>query len=568
MKIIESIKKNKLCIISFAVIAVVFICYGIIKSDFFLDETYNFRMANGDMTNAAFAGTTDSSLEDSVIDRVITHDEFENLVSATDNKFDYSGVYENSVGDVHPPLYPFILHTVFSIIGGGYSFAKYKAIALALNFVFYALTLFLLYKICKRLFGSDKIAVLTMILYGLSAMGLSNAVYIRMYLLITLLGVLLMYLIVVLLQTGKRFLYPLITLVIFVGFYSDYYFAIFAGILCAGACVYLLVKKQYKKLICFSLFALAGVALMILVFPEVLYDVFGRTGELSGQAAVENIVLTKNSGKKIMKLILFLGIAVFCMLIAVAVGIAAVILIIKNRKLKEVWNIIKKDANVHIALVLIIPAFIALIISALISPYIVARYVFNICPAIILTVSLAIYLLNKTSIKKPLLLSNRFAFAMMALSIAALFVIQPRYLYPEYREYNKIIDNYTDEPCVYYLERDCNPQIGSDLPQLIKFDDIFATDNLDSVGLRDYLKSKGDPDNIIFYFGTYTTRHAAQNDSVRVDEEYGDEQVEKKLEEVLDEVAEKTEYKSYEKLFDGGSSATYRLSKQPITSEE
>ncbi len=565
MKIIESIKKNKLCIISFAVITIVFICCGIIKSDFFLDEIYSFRKANTGFAETIFSGTAASSAEDSVIDRIITQEEIENLVSASDNKFDFPGVYINSISDVHPPMYAFILHTVFSVVGGGYSFAKYKAIALTLNFVFYALTLFLLYKICKRLFGSNKISTITMVLYGLSAMGLSNALYIRMYLLITLFSVLLAYLIVLLLQMGKRFLYPLITLVIFVGFYSDYYFAIYAGLLCAGACVYLLAKKQYKKLICFSLFALAGVALMILVFPEVLNDVFGRTGTLSGQAAVESIVTKKNYGYKLMK---FLGITSICLMVAILVGFVATIMIIKNRKVKEVLNIIRRDANAHIALMLCVPAFIALVISGVISPFTAARYAFNLCPFLVLTVSLTIYLLNKTSIKKTLLLSNRFAFAMMALSIAALFVIQPRYLYPEYREYNKIIDKYANEACVYYLESDYYSQIGSDIPQLIKFDNIFATDNLDSVGLRDYLKSKGDPDNIIFYFGTYTAKNAAQRGSVKVDEKYLKEQVDKKLEEVLNEVAEKTEYKSYEKLFNGDFSATYRLSKQLITSEE
>ncbi len=515
-------KRNKLYIISFAIILITFVLLGILKSSLFIDETYMYCMANGEMM--PFCGNSNSIKGDSVVDKVITQEEFFDLVSAEDNKFDYAGVYRNHVNDVHPPLYAYILHTLSSLIGGGYSFGKYKA--LALDFVIYILTLCVLCKLCKRLFASDRIAVITLILYGLSTIGLSTAIMIRMYVLLTLLTVLLAYLTVLLLQTGKRYIYPLITIVIFLGLFTQYYFAIYAAILCAAVCLYLLISKKYKSLLCFMLFALAGVVCVYFAFPACIDHLFADK-LVSGQNALDNLFnLTDNAAK----LIYYLIMVAKHMLIAVIVGILALVLIIKNGKLKDIKNIFRENDSVWRALIIIVPAYISILIIGIISPVFAERYVYNISPIIVLTVSLAIYVLNKINIMKTFL-SDKFAIMLLVLSLAALFVLRPSYVYLDYREYNDIIDEYADEPCVYF-DNNSNVPLTHSLPQLMRFNDVFVTNNTNSEAMKDYFNSYGDPDEIIVFIDTDKEWSSGYD-----------------ADKILEELSENTKYKNNEKLY-------------------
>lgn len=529
-------KKNKLLVISFAIILLAFACFGILKSNLFIDETYTFYMANGDMP--PFAGAENSVKGVNMTDKIISRQDFVDLVSASDNRFDYKGVYRNHVQDVHPPLYAFILHTVLSLIGGGYSYAKYKAIALALNFIIYLLTLLVLYKLCQRLTGSVKISTVTVILYGLSALGISTAIMIRMYVLLTLFTVLLAYLIVMLLQTGKRYIYPLIALVIFSGLMTQYYFVFYSALLCALVCLYMLIKKQYKKMLSLALFALAGVACMYFAFPACIDHLF--SGQLvSGQNAVNNLLnLTENAGK----LINYLIIETRTMSIAVLIGFTAVILIIENGKFKDIKSIFRENDSVWQMLIIIAPAYIALLIIGIISPIFAERYVYNISPIIVLTVSLALYVLNIIS-KKETLLSGKLAVVLLAALVGILFVIRPSNLFLEYREYNNIIDGYADVPCIYF-DNNFNAPLTNDAPQLIRFEDVFVSNNTNSEAMKNYLNKYGDPDEIIVYIDINDFWSSGY-----------------KADEILKELGENTGYKNHEKLFSSFLSETYIVSK-------
>ena len=85
---------KRLCVILMLLITVLFSFFAVLKSDLYIDETYSYCMSNGVMP--PFFGASNSIKGDSVIDKVITRQEFYDLVSASDNKFDYKNVYEST----------------------------------------------------------------------------------------------------------------------------------------------------------------------------------------------------------------------------------------------------------------------------------------------------------------------------------------------------------------------------------------------------------------------------------------------------------------------------------------
>ena len=127
-----------------------------------------------------------------------------------------------------------------------------------------------------------------MALYGLSTIGLSTMVMIRMYVLMTALTVLLALQVAELVKKPRPALYPLIGLTIFLGLMTQYYFVFYAFFLCAGYVLYALCRKDFKSLGLFALCAFAGVGLLLLCFPACLDQLFAEK-LVSGGSALQNL---------------------------------------------------------------------------------------------------------------------------------------------------------------------------------------------------------------------------------------------------------------------------------------
>ncbi len=103
------------------------------------------------------------------------------IAASESNTFNNASVYYNQRGDVHPPLYYMLLHTICSVFQGKFS----KWFGLGLNIVVLLLTLALLYRMCRLYLGGKWMAVLAAGVYGLSVGFISTALFIRMYALLT-----------------------------------------------------------------------------------------------------------------------------------------------------------------------------------------------------------------------------------------------------------------------------------------------------------------------------------------------------------------------------------------------
>lgn len=173
-----------------------------------------------------------------------------------ENTFNYASVYYNQRGDVHPPFFYMVLHTVCSIFQGSFS----KWYGLAVNILFMMLTLVVLYRMCGRYLGGKVLALCVAAVYGFSTGFVATAIFIRMYAIMTFMVVTSCYLHLQLAENHfkmNRRLLGKLALITFLGFYTHYYFVIYAIGIALVSCGWMLYKKKLGDMVCYVL-SMAG----------------------------------------------------------------------------------------------------------------------------------------------------------------------------------------------------------------------------------------------------------------------------------------------------------------------
>ena len=144
------------------------------KSGMFIDEIYTYGLSNSHYM--PFIGHGD---HDRIEEQIITRDDFYDYLAVTDSEpgFDFGSVYYNQVQDVHPPLYYWLLNVCSSLARDQFS----KWIGLIPDLILYLGVLVLLYALGMELFDHRAVSATTALLYGLSQVGLSTMLMIRMF---------------------------------------------------------------------------------------------------------------------------------------------------------------------------------------------------------------------------------------------------------------------------------------------------------------------------------------------------------------------------------------------------
>ena len=138
------------------------------------------------------------------------------------------------------------------------------------------------------------------------------------------------------------------------------------------------------------------------------------------------------------------------------------------------------------ALVIIIPAFVSFVVVAIVSPVPEIRYIYNLAPLLILAVIALLYVieLSDADIREGVRIFIGAAVCAMCLWHAR--CLPPDYLYAEYRDYDALLSEHADAPCVYIDDNYFSP-ITYDMLQLMNFNDFLVTNDTDSKALLDYL---------------------------------------------------------------------------------
>ena len=522
----QSIQRRWALLLALILITAVCFLFAGRKQGMFIDEIYTFGLSNSSY-RPFLGGLKYGSIEH----RVFTRAELLDYVSVTgDEGFDVGSVYYNQVHDVHPPLYYWLFNFASTLAKGSFS----MWIGLVLDFVIYLGCALMLYALVRRLGGSRLNGAAAAVLYGLSLIGLSTMLMIRMYVLLTLLTVVLAYFVADLMLDFKKRTCLFIGLTLLAGLLTQYYFVFYAFFLCAAYVVWALVKKRYRALAWFVPCALVGALSLLLVFPAALDHLF--SGELvSGESALDNL---KNLAQYPARFKVFFGAARHGLKAAIFTALAALAALpvcrVRGRKaeIRGEW------------LVLILPAFVTLVLVAVISPVDEPRYIYNIMPLFVLAVSFLLDLLERAC--EDVKYRERAAAAVfLAISALALWEARsapPDYLYPEHAEYNAVLKEHSASPCVFFAEPEwAFVPMTEDLMQLLIFPEVYVTDQKDLAPMLNYV---GDADEAVVFIDISKFWSSGYDDAA-----------------LIRRIAAETDYTKAEQLFTIGLSTTYLISR-------
>ena len=489
----EAVKKYWILALAFVMTAGVCLLFCTRKQGLFIDEVYTYGLSN------SYEAPYLTDLKDGdLTDKIITREEAEAyLTVGPEDAFRFDSVYHNLERDVHPPLYYWIFHFVSSV----FQHSSSKWIGLGINAVLFLLTCAVLSALCLQLYSSLEVSAAVTALYGMSVLGLSTVMMIRMYMLLAFFTVGLAFTVArIMRRGGSAGLYAQLCLVIFGGMMTQYYFVFYAFFLCAAYDLYVLCKKDFRVFLLFSLSALAGVALAVAVFPACLQQVFGGNGQAVGGSSV--LEALKDTSTYFDRLSYF-GKEVSLMLRGMkwaACG-AVVCLLFTCRRLPAA---VREKRIPFEALVILLPLPAAYVLTVLIAPLQAQelRYVYNLTPIAAAGTGFLLCAAERcmgnfrgsSPVRKA---------AALLIFLAALLCAKarpPATLFTQQAGYEAIAETYAGLPCVYLADgpRAYGP-LTQDLPELKHFNSFLVVSSTASPALKDYL---GDADSAVLYIST------------------------------------------------------------------
>lgn len=189
-------------------------------------------------------------------------------------QFRPDSAWYNEKIDMHPPLYPAILHIICSFFPN--TFSKY--FAYLINVVAMVLGQIYLFRTASRLCKSDFLAVLICILWGFSVGFINMGVFLRAYSLITALSIMLLFYHTRLYLSEGSFKSNVIKLgiIIFIGALCHHYFLVLSFAIVACFCFYYLFKRQWKNMFIYAASMAGSVLLSIAAFPSTIDHLLTR----------------------------------------------------------------------------------------------------------------------------------------------------------------------------------------------------------------------------------------------------------------------------------------------------
>lgn len=398
---------------------------------------------------------------------------YNQLVAEKGNRFNYMQVYINQAVDVHPPIYYIVVHTIFSLFAGVYS----KYLLFFVNIIFLSGTLILGFRMLTKQYGTNNaIPYLFIALYGFSQGFYSNAMYFRMYAMLTFFVLLTLYWHMMTEEYTKKRLRVLMAIV-FAGFATQYYYILFLFpfFICNSIS---LIKSGRKTEFFRYLRAMIFTGIIsLIVWPFSLYHIlFGYRGTEAMKAIGKSGLFVKLlASLKVMKKAILLNSTVVAVIFWGIVLLAILLIIRKKKKLNK--------GNIYLAAG-ISTVFYYMVVTK-IAPANSMRYYMCLHPiVVILFLVLAKEVIGQISDKlgrKNILIATG---VMTAIYILVTFLcLTPDYLYLEERELKLGIsdeNSITDMNCLMIAM-----QHGEGFPVALKlseYEEVMVVDE-DKLGI-------------------------------------------------------------------------------------
>jgi len=521
----KAVKKYLVLLLVLITVSAVFFLFAQRKEGFFIDEIYTYGLSN-----SYYAPFVTDLKDGDMRDRIFTREELlEYLTVGDDDALAFGSVAYNQGRDVHPPLYYWFFNLASSLTPHIFSVWT----GLILNYIFLLLALVTLWKLAEILFDSISVSACAVLLYGLSVMAMSTALIIRMYMLLTLEGLVLCLLIALLIKKKAWWQYPAVAVTVLAGMLTQYYFVFFAFFLCLSYVIYALAHKQYKSMLVFSGCALGGVLGLLIVFPAFLTQVSADV-LVSGGSAIDNLKATSQYASRLLFSVKDSAHRMKGMLYVSAAAVAALIILFGRVK-----AVIREKRFDFTSLYLIIPSFAAFVLIAIVSPVLELRYIYYLVPMLALAGALLIHMLE-TVLEDKKAVRIIIPVIVAAVSLWEARCLPPDWLFDEYSEYDAALLKHSDAQCVYIDDNYYSP-IMYDMGQLLIFDDFLVTDDPASGEMLDYIGNS--PETVVFI--DISKDWASGYDS----------------EEIIPKLKASTGYTNVTPLYSNGFSDVYLLSK-------
>ncbi len=391
-----------------------------VKQGYHEDELLTYNLAN-------------SSKELGVDAEWNTPGDFNEYLAAGAHRFDYINVYDNQIIDAsHPPLYYAAVHTVCSFFPDTFS----RWLAFGINVAMMAGALVLLYRVGRRVSGSNFYALIGVAGYAFSIACITTTIYLRMYASLTFWVLAFLAVTLRIYDRGRAvrltdFLLMLVTVAL--GILTQYYFILCAGLIGLVFLVLSVREHHVKSLLFYILTAVVGAGIALAVYPYIITNVLGgNRGFGSLKLDIDTITIVTYLGYKLLCYAEILAKDMFLGNVWVLAGCAVCLLlayilprVIKKKKLpRKAWFII-------------VPAVVYFIGIALVSPFNSDRYVMACLPLLSLLFTFAFIRLItmihfRAGVAVPVCL--------LAASALAFTVVKPYYIYGETNLYQPKTD--------------------------------------------------------------------------------------------------------------------------------
>lgn len=465
--------------------SLIFFCFQ--KQDFHIDEIYSYILSNG-------SSLPELVFSESIWNNWTDSEQFIDLLSVQpEERFSYGQVYNYNSLDAHPPLFYFLLHTICSFFPNVFS----KWLGLGMNIALFILTQFVLFILSKKIFGNTLWAVVPCAILGGTQICFDSFTFIRMYSLLELFTILLLYLHYEMIYRKKQTDFLWCFIVTFLGVFTQYYFAITAFFIAAAFCFFLLSQRSWKSLFLYAFSMLSAVLCVFLVYPAAVSQITGSSTNNVGNAIWGHMLDFSSLFHSclIMGRLLLIGIGAGLRHCKVLVCFTIIVFLFLSLIFNKKDSSHKEKNSTESMWLLIVGSIIFfldfLTVTHISNQFIYDRYIYNILPLFALCASLAVKLfVEKFPLNQQLVVIG----VIVVWSISCISLVyhnNNNYLFQDTSETNAtIIEQCKTKPLIIICSSHYDVHmLAGNYTVLMNCDQMYIEDSYDSEQMVDILSS-------------------------------------------------------------------------------
>lgn len=349
----------------------------------------------------------------------------------------YGMVYYNQSRDIHPPLFYFLVHTVSIFFMGHFS----KYIIFSINLAFMILSLWTIKNIFEKL-DKKHLIVPALILYGFSMGAVSTVIFQRMYSMLNFF--VLMFISANIDIIKKDFdidkkLWNKLTWIVLLGFWTQYYFCIVAGVVAVLVLIGVIRKQGKQGAITYILKYLKMAVIGVLLYPLSINHIF------FSYRGVGKAEMARGFGEKLVEYLNMIGYSFSVPVLAIAICLILLVMAVAVKSVID--KKVDKNALGAGAIIFSVICYVCVIVK--VSPELqdanIIRYIMCVLPLIIIS----ILLLIDTVIKNKNVLKYSLVGISLIISVYGLMFSEPAFLYKGYAKYLEIAEENKEDKFVY-----------------------------------------------------------------------------------------------------------------------